>query len=92
MPELIKFLPNDEQQCRATVLDELNANRKWHKCIEEKIDENTALTREFVDILRACQGGLKFLGWMGVALKWVAGIAAALYTLYCIYKGKNPFL
>lgn len=60
--------------------------------LEEKLDHNTAITQEVADILGACKGGLKVLGWAGSALKWGAMVAGAIYTFYCILKGRNPFL
>ena len=97
MPELIQSLPEQEKEFRDDVLIELNANRLWHKtmgdetkALAHKMDENTLLTQEIVDIMRAGQGGLKVLNWLGKGLAWCAGVAGSIYTLYCIITGKNP--
>ena len=45
--------------------------------LEKKLDENTELTRELKGILETLRGGWRFLGWLGNALKFWLGIAAA---------------
>ena len=90
MPKLIESLPTTEDGCRTMVVSELNENRMMPHAFEAKLDENTALTREVVDILDAMKGGMKVINWLGSFLKWGAGIAGAVYTIYCIIKGRNP--
>jgi hypothetical protein len=47
--------------------------------------------REVLDILRAVKGGLKVIGVLGAAVKWVAAVAAAGLTLYSAWKGVLPW-
>lgn len=48
--------------------------------------------REVLDILRAVKGGLKVIGVLGSAVKWIAAVAAAGLTLYTLWKGGGPWL
>ena len=59
--------------------------------LEEQVRENTALTQEVLDVLRAARVGLKVLGGIGIAVKWIGTLAAAglaIWTfLYAITHG-----
>lgn len=90
--DLPNELPAEPSDCKKAVHAALVCGQKRMDMIEGKLDENTVLTQEVVEILRAGKGGLKVLGWIGTALKWGAGVAGAIYTIYCIWKGRNPFL
>lgn len=59
------------------------------------LGRNTEVTDEIRDILKAARAGFKVLGWLGTGLKWLAGFAAALVTLYGViyaatHGGKMP--
>lgn len=58
--------------------------------IEAEVSKNTAITAEIKEILDAARLGFKVLGGLGVALKWAAGIAAALGTLWAIFHNGGP--
>lgn len=77
---------------------EANITRMWElssrvKVVEDKIDSNTQATlegnrdaREILEIFQAVRGGLRVLGWLGTAAKWVAGIAAAVGGLWTLWN------
>lgn len=52
--------------------------------IEDLLAENTAMTAQMLDVVKAVKGGLKVLGWIGVAAKWLAGLAAAVAAIYTL--------
>ena len=58
--------------------------------LKQKIDENTKLTRELKDILETLRGGWKFLGWLGNALKFWLGIAAAAGAAWAAFWPHGP--
>ena len=58
--------------------------------LENKLDENTKLTRELKDILETLRGGWKFLGWLGNALKFWLGIAAAAAAAWAAFWPHGP--
>ena len=64
--------------------------------IETELATNSAVTIEVRDILAAAKGAFKVLGWIGIATKWIGGIAAALTTIYVAaysvtHNGKPPW-
>ena len=50
--------------------------------IEGKLEENTNMTAELLDIIQAVKGGFRVLGWLGIAGKWIGGIAAGIVAVY----------
>lgn len=63
------------------------------RAVEISIDTNTKLTAsigadtsELLDMFRAAKGFFKFAGWVGNAVKWTAGLAAAFAALYAFVK------
>lgn len=58
--------------------------------LKKRIDENTQLTRELKDILETLRGGWKFLGWLGSALKFWLGIAAAATAVWAAFWPHGP--
>jgi len=54
--------------------------------MEAKIDENTALTSDLLEIIKAGKGFFKTLGWLSDAAKWVAALAVPLVTLWYALK------
>lgn len=67
--------------------------REWQEMIEAQLKTNTELTAkhasdtsEIVEFFRAAQQGLRVLGWIGKAVKYVAPIGAALAALAAAYR------
>lgn len=63
--------------------------------IERQLTENTRVTVEVRDILGAIKGGLKFLGWMGVVVKWIGAFTATAASIWGLvymatHGGKPP--
>ena len=58
--------------------------------LEKKLDENTELTRELKGILETLRGGWRFLGWLGNALKFWLGIAAAAAAAWAAFWPHGP--
>lgn len=59
--------------------------------LEDKIDGNSADTREVLDILHAGKGFFKVVGWIGSMVKWAAAIGAPLIAFYYALKhGGRP--
>ncbi len=49
--------------------------------------DNRADMTELVEFARTAKGGIKFTTWAGNAVKWGAGIAAAVIGLWIALKG-----
>jgi hypothetical protein len=64
------------------------------KLIRQELQENTDVTTDIRDLMSAGKTGLKVLGWIGVAAKWVASIALAITAvwgvIYTITHGGTP--
>lgn len=63
--------------------------------MEAELSANTAITVQVRDLLQALRGGLRVLGWLGVAAKWIGGIAAAVTAVWAlihalIHSGRPP--
>lgn len=58
--------------------------------VKTDLQENTELTGELVMILNACKGGFKVLGWIGVIIKWIGGVAIAITALITLWKAWKP--
>jgi hypothetical protein len=54
--------------------------------LEQKIDGNSADTREVLDILHAGKGFFRVVGWIGNVVKWAAAIGAPLIAFYYAVK------
>lgn len=48
----------------------------------EMVDKLMGSTHELLDILNACKGGLKVLGWLWIVVKWVGSLAATIAAIY----------
>ena len=46
---------------------------------------NTATTNEVRDLIAALKGGMKVLEWLGKAMRWIGGIAAACTAAYTLF-------
>lgn len=58
-----------------------------HKEMKTKLEENTKLTQEVVNILRMAKTFFTVVNGFGVLIKWTAGLVVAIFTLYRIWKG-----
>lgn len=69
-------------------LDEMNArlDRGDERMtrIEDRITENTDLTRDIRDLMDAGRAGLRVLEWIGTAAKWLGLIASACMGVYAV--------
>lgn len=54
--------------------------------IETELAANTKVTTEVREVLDTFKGGMRMLGWMGIAAKWIAGIAAAIGAVIAIWE------
>jgi hypothetical protein len=52
--------------------------------------KNNTMTEEMFDLFAAAKGTFKFFGWIGKAITWTGGVAAALGALWLIFKGGFP--
>ena len=57
--------------------------------LEEKLEKNTELTQRVVDVFGTLESGIKVLGWLGAAAKWVVSIGAAVGMVWAIANGKD---
>lgn len=58
--------------------------------IESSLEANTAVTTDIKDILEAGRLGLKVLGWIGAAAKWVGLVAAGGAALWGFFHQGAP--
>lgn len=58
--------------------------------MESSITENTSLTKEIKDLMEIGRAGFKVLGWIGIAAKWIAAIAAAGASVYALFHHSAP--
>ena len=57
------------------------------KGIRNNLTENTKMTQDLVDILKAAKGFFQVLGWIAVVVKWVAAIVIPLVGLWATLHG-----
>ena len=55
------------------------------------IAKNSEDTAEMLDMFKALKGGIKVLGWLGVAAKWAASIIAVFAAIYAIVQNIRGF-
>lgn len=55
--------------------------------IEEELSENTKATKEVLEIIQMGKGFFKTIGVIGFVIKWLAGIAAAVFAAWTALKG-----
>lgn len=61
------------------------------RCLEAKIDSNSADTREVLSILHAGRGFFKVVGWIGNLVKYCALVGAPVVAFwYTIKHGGKP--
>ncbi len=95
--EQVNTMPRTENDFRNYVAQSLRDGRERMDRIEQNMQVNTdateaarAGTQEVIDILTAVKGGLKVLGGLGTALKWIATVGGALATIWALATGKIP--
>ena len=73
------------------------ADDPWRAEMQEKIErmgrelrENTIITRELRDIMVTVKSGARMLGWVGAAIKWLAGVVAAGVALWAVFGNHTP--
>lgn len=77
--------PMDMDQISAALEDlrkenaEIRAELKKNSEVTGNIN---AKTEEMLDLFAAAKGAFKVLGWIGVGIKWTAGLAAAIAAIY----------
>ena len=76
---------------------ERRADDQWRAEMQEKIErmerelrENTRITRELRDIMVTIKSGARMLGWVGAAIKWLAGVVAAGVALWAVFGDHTP--
>jgi hypothetical protein len=55
---------------------------------ESKLDENTKLTQNVVNVFGTLESGIKVLGWLGAVAKWVVTVGSAIGIVWAIVHGK----
>lgn len=81
--ELRKYIDD-----RFGALDErLSDGDRRMQDIEDELAKNTKLTARVHDFLEGADAGLKVLGWLGSALKWLAPIATSIAGLWALFHG-----
>lgn len=58
--------------------------------IEAKIDANSEMTKNIVDLFKTMEAGVKVLGYVGRFAKWLAPIIALGVTVWTLFNGKPP--
>lgn len=82
---------------RDSVAEQLRQGTQRMDTLQRGIEDNTLLTcelkadtAELLSILHTCKSGLKALGWLGAAVKWLGGIAAACVAIYSFIHAFGP--
>lgn len=86
--------PGPQAEARRLSLEErlllVEAQADRIPTIESKIDANTEMTKDIVELFRAMEGGVKVLGYVGRFAKWLAPIVAIVVTLWSVFTGRGP--
>jgi len=95
--EQVNTMPRTEHDFRDYVAQSLRDGRERMDRIESDVRSNTDITaamkadtQDVLDILNAVKGGLKVLGWLGTAMKWIATVGGAVATVWGLVTGKIP--
>lgn len=85
----------DAQQLRMEGIDDrIQANhlasQDDRKRLEDKLDSNSSLTSELLEIVKAGKGFFKVIGWIMTAIKWAAAIAIPIVGLIAVLKSGAP--
>ena len=80
----------------ANVDEQLDAGRQRMKSIEDEVSANTKMTSEshemlsgITELLAAGKAGLKVLGWLGEAVKWIVKFVAPFVALWAMFHGNS---
>lgn len=71
-------VPSDFAERLRAIEDRGTAMQQHQQAMEKKLDANTASTAEILALVSTFKGGMQFLGWLGVAAKWIGTISAAI--------------
>lgn len=85
-------MSDDIQDRLAAIDDRLDRGSARMDAIERGLRENTVATlegnrdaREVLELFRAVKGGIRVLGWIGGAARWVGFIATAGTAIYAAW-------
>ncbi len=81
-------LPDDERL--AAIEQRLQRGDDRMGTIERNVAENTAITREIHEILQLGRNGLRILGALGTATKWLASLIAACGAAWGVLTAARP--
>jgi hypothetical protein len=73
--------------------DRMDGMQKTMGEMQKELTANTSVTTDVRDLLDAGRSGLKVLGWLGAAAKWIGGMAAAalaVWGLWTAIKSGGP--
>ena len=85
-------LSTDLDDCKDEVTRELeqgaakmNELSDQIKLLQEDVDELRKDVQQLIDIFRASRGFIKVMGWIGKAVKWLAGIGIAIGAIWAAF-------
>lgn len=95
--EQVNNMPRTADDFQNYVAQSLRNGQARMDRIEADVKVNTELTaalksdtQDVLDILTAVKGGLKVLGGLGMALRWLAVAGGSIATIWAIATGKIP--
>lgn len=78
----------------AAIEERLNLGHARMDALESAVQRNTELTQDILSIMDTAKAGFRALGWLGVGVRWLGGLAAAgvaIYAaIYAITHGGQP--
>lgn len=78
----------------AAIEERLNIGHARMDALESAVQRNTELTQDILSIMDTAKAGFRALGWLGVGVRWLGGLAAAgvaIYAaIYAITHGGQP--
>lgn len=84
---------NDTPTQDDSIHGKFDALAKRVQAIEKSVHDNNEATlegnrdvREILEMFQTVKGGMKVLGWLGAAIKWLGVVAGALLALYGLYN------
>lgn len=64
----------------------LSANQKTHDAtlaaLRKELADNTELTNDIKELLSTARAGIRVLGWLGGAVKWLGALASAALAIW----------
>lgn len=88
MPSIEKAIPQRRASDAPEVRARQTAIEARMDAIEVELAKNTALTKSVVDVFQHLESGLKVMGWLGAAAKWVVTISAFCGLVWAVWTGK----